>query len=46
MKMLSLFPALLLASGSLMAAERIEHTVTVTAQIRPNTFMCNPWVTG
>ncbi|PTT57555.1 CS1 type fimbrial major subunit [Aeromonas sp. HMWF015] len=42
MKMLSLFPALLLASGSLMAAERIEHTVTVTAQIPTDKFYVQP----
>ena len=42
MKMLSLFPALLLASGSLMAAERIEHTVTVTAQIPTEHFYVQP----
>ncbi|TNI12164.1 CS1 type fimbrial major subunit [Aeromonas veronii] len=42
MKMLSLFPALLLASGSLMAAERIEHTVTVTAQIPTESFYVQP----
>jgi len=42
MKMLSLFPALLLASGSLMAAERVEHTVTVTAQIPTESFYVQP----
>ena len=42
MKMLSLFPVLLLASGSLMAAERIEHTVTVTAQIPTDKFYVQP----
>lgn len=42
MKMLSLFPALLLTSGSLMAAERIEHTVTVTAQIPTDKFYVQP----
>lgn len=42
MKMLSLFPTLLLASGSLMAAERIEHTVTVTAQIPTENFYVVP----
>lgn len=42
MKMLSLFPALLLASGSLMAAEHIEHTVTVTAQIPTESFYVQP----
>ncbi|ENO3977955.1 CS1 type fimbrial major subunit [Aeromonas veronii] len=42
MKMLSLFPALLLASGSLIAAERIEHTVTVTAQIPTENFYVQP----
>ncbi|MDX7874650.1 CS1 type fimbrial major subunit [Aeromonas veronii] len=42
MKMLSLFPALLLASGSLLAAERIEHTVTVTAQIPTERFYVQP----
>ena len=42
MKMLSLFPALLLVSGSLMAAERIEHTVTVTAQIPTEHFYVQP----
>lgn len=42
MKMLSLFPTLLLASGSLMAAEHIEHTVTVTAQIPTESFYVQP----
>ncbi|MFM5204208.1 CS1 type fimbrial major subunit [Aeromonas veronii] len=35
-------PILLLASGSLMAAERIEHTVTVTAQIPTDKFYVQP----
>ncbi|WP_429188287.1 CS1 type fimbrial major subunit [Aeromonas veronii] len=42
MKMLALFPALLLASGSLMAAEQVEHTVTVTAQIPTASFYVQP----
>ena len=42
MKMLSLFPALFLAIFSLMAAERIEHTVTVTAQIPTDKFYVQP----
>ena len=42
MKKLSIIPALLLASNTLMAAERIEHTVTVTAQIPTDKFYVQP----
>lgn len=41
-KISSFFPALLLASGSLMAAERVEHTVTVTAQVPTESFYVQP----
>ena len=42
MKKLSIIPALLLASNTLMAAERVEHTVTVTAQIPTENFYVQP----
>lgn len=42
MKKLSIIPALLLASNTLMAAERVEHTVTVTAQIPTDKFYVQP----
>lgn len=35
-------PILLLVSGSLVAAERIDHTVTVTAQIPTDSFYVQP----
>ncbi|MEV3814476.1 CS1 type fimbrial major subunit [Aeromonas allosaccharophila] len=42
MKKLSIIPALLLASNTLMAAEQVEHTVTVTAQIPTENFYVQP----
>ncbi|WP_421347435.1 CS1 type fimbrial major subunit [Aeromonas veronii] len=42
MKKLSIIPVLLLASITLMAAERVEHTVTVTAQIPTENFYVQP----
>ncbi|HHQ4738553.1 CS1 type fimbrial major subunit [Aeromonas veronii] len=42
MKRLWFAPALLLVSGTLMAAERVEHTVTVTAQIPTDKFYVQP----
>ena len=42
MTKLSIIQALLLASNSLMAAERVEHTVTVTAQIPTENFYVQP----
>ncbi|HHQ4766596.1 TPA: CS1 type fimbrial major subunit [Aeromonas veronii] len=42
MKKLSIIPALLLASNTLMAAERVEHMVTVTAQIPTENFYVQP----
>ncbi|MFL9628766.1 CS1 type fimbrial major subunit [Aeromonas jandaei] len=42
MKKLSIIPALLLVSNTLMAAERVEHTVTVTAQIPTENFYVQP----
>lgn len=42
MKRLWFTPALLLASGTLMAAEKVEHTVTVTAQIPTENFYVQP----
>jgi len=42
MKKLSIIPVLLLASNTLMAAERVEHTVTVTAQIPTDKFYVQP----
>ncbi|MFM5762450.1 CS1 type fimbrial major subunit [Aeromonas veronii] len=42
MKRLWFTPALLLASSTLMAAERVEHTVTVTAQIPTDKFYVQP----
>lgn len=42
MKRLWFAPALLLASGTLMAAEKVEHTVTVTAQIPTENFYVQP----
>ncbi len=42
MKKLSIIPALLLASNTLMAAEQVEHTVTVTAQIPTENFYVRP----
>ncbi|HIC8841111.1 CS1 type fimbrial major subunit [Aeromonas veronii] len=42
MKMLWFAPVLLLASGYLMAVERVEHTVTVTAQIPTENFYVQP----
>ncbi len=42
MKKLSIIQVLLLASNTLMAAERVEHTVTVTAQIPTDKFYVQP----
>ncbi|QWZ77492.1 CS1 type fimbrial major subunit [Aeromonas sp. FDAARGOS 1419] len=42
MKRLWFAPILLLASGSLTAAEQVEHTVTVTAQIPTDKFYVQP----
>ncbi|MEH8207447.1 MULTISPECIES: CS1 type fimbrial major subunit [Aeromonas] len=42
MKRLWFTPALLLASSTLMAAEKVEHTVTVTAQIPTDKFYVQP----
>lgn len=42
MKRLWFAPVLLLASGTLIAAEQIEHTVTVTAQIPTANFYVQP----
>ncbi|MGN4997900.1 CS1 type fimbrial major subunit [Aeromonas sp. 61P] len=42
MKRLWFAPALLLVSGTLMSAERVEHTVTVTAQIPTDKFYVQP----
>lgn len=42
MKRLWFAPVLLLTSGTLMAAERVEHTVQVTAQVPASTFYVEP----
>ncbi|TNI12166.1 CS1 type fimbrial major subunit [Aeromonas veronii] len=42
MKRLCVVSAFLLVNGSLMAAERIEHSVTVTAQVPTESFYVQP----